>query len=487
MLSGRGLPSPRFTGSASSSGYPKGNKNAARTAVELLDLPERHANGTRPISLNTGTVGTLLPRSATSVCPTWSDAAMHFTVQQSIQELVQPQLDRLSMQLESILGSAQNEVRELERVIERWEVRAEGRFASFESRLAILSDGAARTEQRERDLNEKIAGIAEDILSRHAAVASESEGAALTVTPRLHDVEHRSREATSRLDRLEEALRKHAKSTRSADERLEVLEAAARRDDSEALQEQIEELWQHVNSIKHERHFAREYEERLEHMEEQVCALSVAAAQERSAQVAVVCSQLDQQRSDLEAHASKSDDRHRELKKQVDDLSRKQEVQAAVTAASPRPDQQALSARLDDINLKVGSLKVKTDSLDGRLTTVSERFEAARKPAEDPVQKQLSDRCEKFLEESEQRLEDVERRMDALSEDCEDVVEQALERRLAVLAGALPPHASTKVVGGRSSRDGRHRRKEPSHSPRLGTPSRPTACGDLKHEEGGTE
>ncbi|CAE7257722.1 rhp6, partial [Symbiodinium pilosum] len=97
------------------------------------------------------------------------DAAVSLSVQHAVQDMVQPQIDRLMEQVAMLAGSAQSDLREVERLTERWEVRAEGRFAGIESRLSMLADAAARTEEREKDLNQKVAGVAEDLIRRGLA------------------------------------------------------------------------------------------------------------------------------------------------------------------------------------------------------------------------------------------------------------------------------------------------------------------------------
>ena len=47
------------------------------------------------------------------------------------------------------------------------EARTDGRLSTMESRVAVMADAAARTEQRERDLNARIAGLAEGLSEPH--------------------------------------------------------------------------------------------------------------------------------------------------------------------------------------------------------------------------------------------------------------------------------------------------------------------------------
>lgn len=397
-------------------------------------------------------------------------------------DLVQPQLDRLAEQISSTLGQAQGEFREMDRLMERWEVRAEGRFAGLESRLAVLSDGAARTEHRERDLNERIAGFAEDFLRRNSTTGSHEPEATLML-PRLHDLEQRLHEATTRIDRTEETLRKSTKSVRRLEDCFADLEASARDHDLSQLQEQLEELWQQKEAELRDRELVKEYLKRLEHLEEEVCSLNFASAQAQPSQAAL-CGQVDQQRCDIEVMSGRFEDRCRELQTQADDLRRRLNEQQGTLTKTGSDQQQALGARVDDLNVRLGALKVKSDSLEGRIGSFCD---GTRGKVPEDLQRQLADSCSKLVAEADQRMEVVEQRLDALSENCEEAVEQALERRLAVLAGALPPSSSASSRQGLSSRSnglsrlaGRPRSRAPSPSCGFGTPSRPDACGDLR-------
>jgi len=348
-------------------------------------------------------------------------------------------------------------------------VRAEGRFAALDSRIAVLADSAARTEHRERDLNEKIAGVAEEMLrsGATAAAAAGSEVAALTSAgPRLQELEHQFREANSRGDRLEEAVRRNTKQVRRYEERFDEFEASARRSPQLGdLQEQIDELWQHRSSAKGDRG-SKEHAARLDKLEEKVSAMT--GSQDMTVQFAMICNQIEQQRVDLEVVAASLEERGHELQNEVDSAKKKAD-DASALSRDGSDSQQALSARIDDINLRVGSLKVKADSFEGRLTSISERVESTRRDSEEVLAiPKLIDRCQKVAEQSEHRIQVIERRMDMLSEDCEETVEQALEKRLAVLAGV--PQKS-KQTASKSQRPKGHG---------LGTPSKPSAYGDLR-------
>merc|ERR1712039_168810 len=99
--------------------------------------------------------------------------------------------------------------------------------------------------------------------------------------------------------------------------------------------------------------------------------------------------------------------------------------------------QHALSARVDDINARVGAVKIKSDNLESRLQAVQDRVERNRHcPEAYQIQQQLLERCERLEKQMfEPRLEAVEQNMMKLQSNCEDLVESSLERRLDILSG----------------------------------------------------
>eukprot|EP00933_Yihiella_yeosuensis_P052909 TRINITY_DN51049_c0_g1_i1.p1 TRINITY_DN51049_c0_g1~~TRINITY_DN51049_c0_g1_i1.p1 ORF type:complete len:494 (+),score=97.20 TRINITY_DN51049_c0_g1_i1:218-1483(+) len=407
-------------------------------------------------------MATVAPRGGTY--PLWSDAAVQMSIQQCLQGFVQPQLDEMAQRLASLVEKAQNEQRDLEKVTERGEMRNDARFVTLESQVAILNDASARMEQRERDLNEKIAGFAQEMLRNSVTTAANAkESEASVAMPRLLDLEHRNREILSRLDRLEEVAKKVSKTARQLDERTETCEARMR--EVPEIQQQIEEIWSHCDNIGYRQDDGGGgFEERLAHLEEQVCTMNLAAATaaDSHGQQAILASNVQQVTSSLEALQSQVNGRYKEIARQADDMARKLE-EANANSKTGQDQQKAFGARLDDINLRLGQLKVKTDSLEGRVMTMSDRVEASRRQSEHEEigQRQFTESCRQSCHELEERVEVFGHRLEALSEDCGDLVEQALERRLAVLAGAAP--ASRRSSN--SSRSG--------VPPRLGTPSRP--------------
>merc|ERR1719321_1063550 len=84
----------------------------------------------------------------------------------------------------------------------------------------------------------------------------------------------------------------------------------------------------------------------------------------------------------------------------------------------------------------MGSSKVKLDGLDSRLQSGLDRIEraSAERAREADTEAQL--RLGQLSGDAGRRLEVLESRLDALEDECEETVEKALERRLALLSGA---------------------------------------------------
>lgn len=448
MLSSRVSASPRFQGqSFDDFGYITPLTSSRNTAAELLQLPARQALGTRPLSPSTTSTGTVRPRG-NSTFPSWCDATLQCTIQQIVQVMLNQQLDSVMESVANVSASAQHQIRELEKVFERQEVHLEGRFSTIESRVSMIADGFSRSEQRERDLNERIGGIAEQLLRN---ISVPTSGHEVTIAPRLSDLETRGREITSRLDRLEDASRKSSKIVRSLDERQSqtTRQIEATHGSLHEIKAQFEEMWQLVDDPSFRRSSPNnEIAERLAHLEEQVCSMNFASANDITAQVIRLSSKVEDFSGVVDVLKENMENRFKDFHKQADDTKRRQE-EARFQIKSLSDHQQTNSARVDEVNIAVGQLKVKTESVDGRVSHINARLESILQLPEDS-------------EEARHRVDVLERRLDGLSEDCEDLVEQALERRLAILAGAAPLPSSRSSAGLCSLR---------SNRPRHGTPS----------------
>lgn len=394
-------------------------------------------------------VPSFIPSSSLNF-PLWSDATIQMYVHASVESTVQPRLDSFAEKLGSIVAAAQAELRDLERFVERAEARTEGRLTGVETRLAVLVDSSARAEQRERDLNTRIGGMAEGALQSAFRTAGEAATEAAR-TPRWDEVERRAHEAVVRVDAVEESCRKNAKGARWLEHRLEDLEERSRAGERR-LTEEMRDLFVearncHLRSrttgdvgdggncsgAESAQAFAATLA-RLAALDEQICLISSAVAAvraERCGQLAAVESLVEKQRTDLETIAMQLNSHCEEFRKEKQRGDHKEAAERI----------RATALRVDDINRRLGSLKVKTDGLEGRLQTMSDRAETARQSAEAQLRQQLTERCERSVAAGDVKIEAIERRIASLEDTCEDMVEQALERRLSVLSGNAQPSA----------------------------------------------
>lgn len=447
MLSARRAPSPRTP-----------RHDSARVA-ELIRCSGGHRSHARsasgghpPKNKLLGTRGAHvddlgLMETVCSVAPTWGNAALHASVQASVQTLVQPRLDSLAANLATVFAQvhahSEDERRKLQQTVEHSETRLEGRVTSLEARVAVLVDGCARTEQRERNLNERIAGMGQDLL-RGAEVVAERTGQ----KTRLDELDRRCQETEARLDQAEDQVRRGTKNIRRLDQAVEERGRAFA-----TFEEALQGLQQTTAEVTAGRANERGFASRLEHLESQMHILqripvADATSDGRLAMLEGRVSGLVTAVSSLEDACGNS---RSQLASQAE-LELEHWEQSKVTAEK----QQALVARADDFNLRIGALKVRADGLDGRLQAMGERVEASATGLEVQLREQLVSKGAQLAADFRSRLEVLERRTGTLMETCEDVVEQALERRLAALgdsAGRLDDRNSRVRKGTPAARN----------------------------------
>lgn len=373
-------------------------------------------------------------------------------VQHSLHALVQPRLDGLADRLAGVVASAQNELRELARCVERSETRFDGRIAHVESKLAVIGDATNRAEQRERELNTRIAALAEGMLRRCAEDAQVPEApppqpacavADLGISHgQVTDMERRTRDTSARMEVMEEICRKSAKSMRKLEDRIEGVEEQGRGVArlGKRLQGLLEEF--PARGTAHEGSRAAQ---RIAALEEDMHALAArVAAPDREgifrAQFVSIEQRVECQRVEIESALVHLSDRCQEAQTQASEQARKQDEQREeLRTASEQV--QASVARLDDMNLRVGALRVKVDGLDGRLAAAGERNASERVQGScrlpDSQAHELTERCRRALGELEPRLEVLERQMGRLHEICDDAVEMALDRSPSIWGAPL--------------------------------------------------
>lgn len=415
--------------------------------AELMRLSER-STGRRTSSpgrvpfVPAGTAGAF----ATS-CPTWSDAVNQISVSNSVhaqlQALVQPRLDTFAERLGGIVAAAQTELRDLERLVLKSEANMQSRLTGLEGRVAVLADGAARTEQRERDLNVQIAGIAESLLKRAENVAmEEGHGQRLDILKR--SLEEKAERLDQNLEVVEESCKKSAKIVQKLDSRLHDLEEHSR--SWPRLAEERRALTTtgpaSAAAASAASPAAAEQLGRLRALEEQVQVLGGARGPSVGGQsFAVLEGRVDAQRADVEALARQLAEAEGELRAQLTEVTQQHDEQQQEVTRCWRSEQKALAVRVDDINLRVGALKVKADGVEGRLHSGIERAERVDRVRELEMDRWPNALEEKLLQHVDDRCnmlaDELDGRLESLDDTCDETVENALERRLAVLSGEL--------------------------------------------------
>lgn len=429
--------------------------------MEPVKLAERRACSAggvkaacRATSPSLASLQVLPPPGCTSY-PLFSDSVIQTCVQHSLHAVVQPRLDGLTERLVGIVGAAQNELRELERCVERSETRLDSRVAAAESKLAVLSDAATRAEQRERDLNTRIAAVAEGLLCRSVEEAQQGARTSAPLTGGQTDLERRVREANARAEAAEESCRKGTKTARRLEDRLEHLEEQSR---------VMARLGHQMQGLRDELPVARDtvsreaslaMQQQLVTLEEEVRGLTTRVATPDRGHhgcrtlLGALDQRLDCHRVEFDGALTRLGDRCQEVQRQASEQAGRQEEQREEMRQVAEKAQSS-AARLDDLNIRVGAFKVRVDSLEGRVAASSERGpREVRRPAESQLQKEFMDRC-RAVETMEPRLDDLERRMGKLPEAVDIAVEQALGRHGGHSPARHPP-ASARRAGRRTS------------------------------------
>jgi len=464
-MSARGLASPR---PGSTKGW-----EPARIA-ELMRVADRTPASSKGFRSSSLSPALPLTFSQTGSCPSWNEAAVQMCVSSSVQAQIQPRLDGLAERLANIVASAQGELHELERLVERSEARVEGRLSSLEARVAVLVDGTARAEQRERDLNARIASVAEGLLRKTEEAEMETSR-----TTKIESADRRITELAARMESVEESSRKGCKGISRLEDKLQGLDERVRTSMhlADELRSQIDERCN--AEVDRERGITNA---KLASFEEQVCTLGHVVA-EHSCKVSALEGHVETCCSKVESISSQFASRDTEIHKLLhEDDEQKDNIQRGIRSCSEK--QQALAARVDDMNLRMGALKVKSDGVESRLSALGDRADSARKPLEAFVQQEVNDRCRKIAIDVDEKLGILEQRVDNLHENCEDVVECSLERRLAVLSGVTPRSRDrTRSSEHKSMSEYDEFKKTSPSSFARGTPSITSACGDLRHAD----
>jgi len=378
--------------------------------------------------------------SMCSTIPTWSDAGLQAYVQQSltqgVQSLVQPRLDGLAERMASVVASTQCEIKDLARLVEQLESRLESRFAGLEQRAASLQEAGMRTEQRERDLNHRIAGIAAGIV-RGVDASAQLEAA---LQPRLCEMERRTRDVDVRMDQTEANCHRLAQQTRVLEEQFRDCELRSRAVAcvSDNLRELLETRLSAADSKENVRIAA---------LEQSVAALATTAssntntvqstpAPEQGCQFTLLEGRVEGYVAEFDVLATQLMSRSLEFQDRISDQARcleEMRTESSTTLEEMRTESRAtgeracmVAARVEEIEHGIGSLKVKSDAFEGRLAKIADRVESNCKPLESHLKAQLDEQRMILTQEVEARVEVLEYRVTAMQQMCEDIIDEAV-------------------------------------------------------------
>merc|ERR1712232_590397 len=110
--------------------------------------------------------------------------------------------------------------------------------------------------------------------------------------------------------------------------------------------------------------------------------------------------------------------------------------------------QTSVAARMADFNSKIGALQVKSTCLESRLQSTTDFINSRCRPLDAELREHVASECARVNSQVGERVNEVKRRLECLSDECESLVEDSLERRLAMLSGS----AEARVAGKRNVR-----------------------------------
>jgi len=409
-----------------------------KVAARIASAPTAHQTESVPSSAAAAAV--LVPPQQRSVSPimcstipTWSDAGLQTYVQQSltqgVQSLVQPRLDGLAERMASVVASTQCEIKDLARLMEHLEARFESRLTGLEQRAAALHEAGTRTEQRERDLNHRIAGIAAGVV-RGVDASAQLEAA---FQPRLFEMERRTREVDVRMDQTEANCHRLVQQTRVLEEQFHDFEGRSRA--AARVGDELRGLLETRLAARHGGPADNNENIRMATLEQRVAALAAASssasavqavsAPEQNCQVTLLEGRLEGHRAEFDALAAQLMSRSQELQDRMSDQLRRHEemrTESRTTAERAR----IVAARIEEIEHGLGALRVKSDGFEGRLAKIADRVETSCKPLESHLKAQLDEQRRMLTQDVESRVEVMEHRVMAVQQMCEDVIDEAL-------------------------------------------------------------
>lgn len=400
--------------------------------------------------------------------PTWVQANVHtqviHLVRAQMETVVQPQLDNLAERVAMLLAAEQahGDVgrHESERAVLRLEGSLEKWLNSVESKLSFLTEDATRSEHRDQSLNFRVAAL--------------SECLGIDGRPRLfEELERHVQRLDGRLEELGEGCRSSSRLTKKLEQRLGDCRSSVVRLEEEFVQgctfksarssdANLGPCLDRIKALEERVHTIGLQSQALHSQALQSQAAAIAAVPQPSAEelFALVDDRLDVHRGELRAVAEQASVACDALREELTERCHHLEERCTDDTRTSQEQRQSLGARLAEFNARLGALQVKANGLEGRLQSTAELLARGR-PLEADLREQVSEQCNKVAFQVEGRMDAMERQMEAIQEECGDLVEQSLERRLAALGGAPVPEApprSLRAVGGRPRGEASHAR-----------------------------
>jgi len=340
---------------------------------------------------------------------------LRLQVQHDLQAFVEPRLATFADRLGDLMAAAHEELRGVERQLEAVHSKTENHFAGVDARLQMLVDSAQRSEQRERDLNNRVAGLAEGILRRKTEHIFESSppAVALARAEGPWSAGTIADDLSGRVQLLEEVKDRLDGGMRRVERRLSDVEGCGQ--DVAGLSTELRHVlkdcsWKAAGQAR--------WEERLSTLErclhDMHCEVGDAG---QHADLAAFCQSVADPGRVADS-ALAVEEHVKGMQQHVADLERaSDEIRADVCTARER--HAACSGRVDDATSKLSALRIKVDALERRVLSLGERLELKAEPSDVTLAVPHK--------EDESRLSALELRMDCLHESCQDAVDQVAE------------------------------------------------------------
>jgi hypothetical protein len=430
-------------------------------------------NELKPLKLLAAGVGERhTPRAAAfSSFPTWTEAYLkteiEHTVHAQMQASVQPQLDHFSERLAMLLATEQVHShggrQDLENGFLRLENRLDSRYSSLEAKVATLAETYWRGQDRERDMDLRMRAFGDGGMAKSGQL-EQLECHLKSLAGRVDEIDEAQRSCSRTTRRLEKGATQCAESLAQLEQ--ECLKAlaskaprlpgadspfAARLDSLEEQLQVISSRQPHIAPALTTPPHAQtsttavqelvsllelRFEARLEAQGSQLRAVSQQALHNTDDLRESLQAECEAAKATMSDHARRADARFEE---------RFGEASKGLQDA-----QKSIASRLDESNSKIGALQVKATGLEGRLQSTADLVNSRCRPLDAEMREHVADACAKISVQVAERVEEVERRVECLYDECESLVEDTLERRLAELSGSGDARRSTPRLGTRS-------------------------------------